>query len=105
MSKIWLCLVAAAGLLFSVGSSSAIDRTFPPVPGFGEPPPVSDFAAYPWLHPRMGYSRRIVPISRICRIDLATTCWLRQYEPVGADCGCPPPVDGAPIGLGVVSRN
>jgi hypothetical protein len=105
MSNVWLCLVAAGALLFSIGNASAVDDTFPPVPKFGEPPPVADFSDYPWLHPRMGYSRRIVPVSRLCRIDIGTTCWLRQYEPVGVDCGCPPAVDGAPIGIGTVSRN
>jgi hypothetical protein len=105
MAKIWLGVTAALGLLFLVEGASAIDNTFPPVPKFGEPPPVADFANYPWLHPRMGYSRRIVPVSRICRVDIGTTCWLRQYEPVGVDCGCPPPVDGTAILIGTVSRN
>jgi hypothetical protein len=105
MSNLWFCLAAAVALLFSVGSAAAVDNTFPPPPKFGEPPPVIDFSGYPWLHPRMGYSRRIVPVSRLCRIDIGTTCWLRQYEPVGVDCGCPPVNDGAPAGIGVVSQN
>lgn len=98
-------LIAAAVLLLPVASAAAGEGTFPPPPKFGEPPPVVEFGGYPWLHPRMGYSHRIVPVSRLCRIDTAWTCWLRQYEPVGADCGCPPRRDGAPIGIGTVSRN
>lgn len=105
MANSRLCLAAAIALLFSGVSAAASDNVFPPPPGFGEPPPVVEFSGYPWLHPRMGYGRRIVPISRLCRIDIGTTCWLRQYEPVGADCGCPPAVDGAPATIGTVSRN
>jgi hypothetical protein len=49
MSNFWFCMVAAVVLLFSVGSAGAVDNTFPPVPKFGEPPPVVDFSSYPWL--------------------------------------------------------
>jgi len=104
MSKVWFCGVAALALLFSVVAAGASDSTFPPEPRFGEPPPVEDFGGYPWLHPRMGYSYRIVPVSKVCRINLGNKCWLRQYEPVGADCGCPPREDGAGATLGKVSR-
>ena len=96
---------AAVALLFSVvAAAEAGDAVFPPEPGFGEPPPVADFGGYPWLHPRMGYSYRIVPISKVCRVDVLNKCWLRQYEPVGVDCGCPPTRDGAGATLGKVSR-
>ncbi len=104
MSSILLRAGAALALLFSVTAAQAGDATFPPPPGFGEPPPVEDFGGYPWLHPRMGYSYRIVAISKVCRIDLLNKCWLRQYEPVGADCGCPPTQNGAGATLGKVSR-
>jgi hypothetical protein len=104
MSTIRFCLIAALALLVAAAGAGAGDNTFPPPPGFGEPPPVEDFGGYPWLHPRMGYSYRIVPISRVCRTNLATNCWLRQYEPVGSDCGCPPTVNGRGATLGKVSR-